>query len=66
LARLRAEHRRIAEGLAELRALPAGPGADSGGELAARLDGLAAEMERHFAYEEEHLIPALTGGALGE
>lgn len=64
LARLRAEHQAVARELADLRALLAGP--DAGPEVARRLDALAGEMERHFAYEEEHLIPALTGGPAGE
>lgn len=27
--------------------------------LRGRLDALAADVERHFSYEEEHLLPAL-------
>jgi deazaflavin-dependent oxidoreductase (nitroreductase family) len=56
LARLRAEHREVARALAELRPLLAAPD----GAVLRRLDALADEMERHFAYEERHLLPALT------
>jgi deazaflavin-dependent oxidoreductase (nitroreductase family) len=59
LARLRAEHRDVARELAELRPLLAGPGVP-GTDLLRRLDELTGELERHFAYEEEHLLPALT------
>ena len=65
LARLRAEHREVARELAELRPLLTGPDAlDAPGDgLLRRLDALGGEMERHFAYEEEHLLPALLGTA---
>lgn len=59
LARLRAEHREVARELAGLRSAAGEPGA----ELAERLDALAGRMEEHFAYEEKHLVPALTGQA---
>jgi deazaflavin-dependent oxidoreductase (nitroreductase family) len=55
LARLRREHREVARGLEELRAMIAA--GDSG--VADRLEALSAEAERHFVYEEEHLLPAL-------
>jgi hypothetical protein len=61
LARLRAEHREVARELAALRSAAGEPGAD----LAARLDALAERVEEHFAYEEEHLLPALTGEPAG-
>ncbi|MFI0897001.1 nitroreductase/quinone reductase family protein [Streptomyces sp. NPDC020983] len=61
LARLRAEHREVARELAGLRSAAGEPGAD----LAARLDALAGRMEEHFTYEEEHLIPVLTGQGAG-
>lgn len=67
LARLREEHRAVAGELAELTVLAEGvadPAAEA--ELRHRLDDLAADMERHFAYEERHLIPALTGREPGE
>ncbi|WP_159450229.1 nitroreductase/quinone reductase family protein [Actinacidiphila paucisporea] len=59
LARLRAEDREVARGLAELRPLLTGPDVP-GEDVRRRLDALAGEMERHFAYEEAHLLPALT------
>ncbi|MFI0939277.1 nitroreductase/quinone reductase family protein [Streptomyces sp. NPDC021020] len=61
LARLRAEHREVA---AELTALRKATG-EGGADLAGRLDALAARMEEHFAYEEEHLVPVLLGEAAG-
>ncbi|WP_433274086.1 nitroreductase/quinone reductase family protein [Actinosynnema sp. CS-041913] len=56
IARLRAEHVRIAELLEELRAVVSG---DGGEDLLGRVDGLIAELEAHLTYEEEQLIPLL-------
>ncbi|RKT55035.1 nitroreductase/quinone reductase family protein [Saccharothrix australiensis] len=55
LARLRAEHERIAELLAELTAVVSGDGDD----VLSRVDALIADLERHLVYEEEQLIPLL-------
>lgn len=63
LARLRAEHREVAQELAALRTMVAeGAGAEA---VRARLDALAADAEAHFAYEERHLVPALLGEEAG-
>jgi hypothetical protein len=61
LDRLRAEHRQVAAAIADLRGLLADPAAD-GVLLARRIAELAADTERHFAYEEEHLLAALLAG----
>lgn len=59
ISRLRSEHRAIAEALAGLETLlAAGPG-DAGG-ITAAFDKSVAGLEEHFAYEEEHLLPALS------
>nr|WP_244305728.1 hemerythrin domain-containing protein [Kitasatospora cheerisanensis] len=56
LARLRAEHRTVAEALDRFEARLSAPGADPG-ELRAELDRLTEGLEAHFAYEETHLLP---------
>ncbi len=56
LARLRAEHRTVAEALDRFEARLSAPGADPG-ELSAELDRLTEGLEAHFAYEETHLLP---------
>lgn len=63
LDRLRAEHERIAELVAELRAAVAGP-ADPG-MLRREVDRITDELERHLSYEEEQLVPALDAVVLG-
>jgi deazaflavin-dependent oxidoreductase (nitroreductase family) len=57
LERLRAEHGRIAALVAQLRAVVTQPVDPS--ELRREVDRLAEELERHLAYEEEQLVPAL-------
>ncbi|NYI08251.1 nitroreductase/quinone reductase family protein [Allostreptomyces psammosilenae] len=74
LARLREEHAVLARLLAELQALldddpSSGDGSRGDGparradrdpdRLRADLERLASELDAHFAYEEEHLLPAL-------
>lgn len=56
LARLRQEHETVARRIRELQGL-----IDAGTDVSEDLDRLAAEMEAHFAYEEEHLVPVLNG-----
>ncbi|GLW69737.1 cation-binding protein [Kitasatospora phosalacinea] len=58
LARLRADHRTVAEALARFEAHLAAPGADDPAVLRAELDRLTDGLEAHFAYEEEHLLAA--------
>lgn len=54
LARLRREHATIALRIQRMRDL-----LDSDADVGQDLDLLAAELEAHFAYEEEQLVPAL-------
>lgn len=57
MERLRREHAQIAALAARLQvAVAAG-----GGGVAAEVDRLATELERHLTYEEEQLIPVLDG-----
>ncbi|MBX9389972.1 nitroreductase/quinone reductase family protein [Streptomonospora nanhaiensis] len=60
VARLRAEHRAVAALLADLRELSEGA-AETADWAALRtdLDRIGAELERHFAYEEQALLPPL-------
>jgi deazaflavin-dependent oxidoreductase (nitroreductase family) len=57
LGRLRIEHERIAALVAQLRAT-VGDAADPA-LLRREVDRLTGELERHLAYEEEQLVPAL-------
>lgn len=59
LDRLRAEHRVVERGLAELQALLDGGHPHNAAEVRGKVDRVVAELEGHFAYEEEHLLPAL-------
>ncbi|MET9344620.1 nitroreductase/quinone reductase family protein [Nonomuraea sp. NPDC003804] len=54
LARLRREHTVVARLIRRLRAL-----LDEGGDAAGEVERLAAELEAHFDYEEEQLVPVL-------
>ncbi|MGW5688609.1 nitroreductase/quinone reductase family protein [Nonomuraea sp. NPDC003754] len=54
LARLRREHTVVAGLIRRLRAL-----LDEGGDAAGEVERLAAELEAHFDYEEEQLVPVL-------
>ncbi|MGW4378750.1 nitroreductase/quinone reductase family protein [Kitasatospora sp. NPDC004531] len=56
LARLRAEHRTVADALARFEARLAAPDADAA-DLRAELDRLTDGLEAHFAYEETQLLP---------
>jgi len=56
LARLRAEHRTVADALARFEARLSAPDTDAV-ELRAELDRLTDGLEAHFAYEETHLLP---------
>ncbi|MFD8478464.1 nitroreductase/quinone reductase family protein [Kitasatospora sp. NPDC059673] len=56
LARLRAEHRTVAEALTRFEERLAAPGTDAA-ELRTELDRLTDGLEAHFAYEETHLLP---------
>ncbi|MEU9655354.1 nitroreductase/quinone reductase family protein [Streptomyces chartreusis] len=61
LARLRDEHDRIAELVAELRRVVGDENADP--DTARReVDRLTTELEAHLTYEEEQLIPLLDAG----
>ncbi|MFC8722610.1 nitroreductase/quinone reductase family protein, partial [Kitasatospora sp. NPDC057198] len=53
IARLRADHRTVADALARFEAHLAAPGADDPAALRAELDRLTEGLEAHFAYEEE-------------
>lgn len=64
IERLRREHRAVAAAIDELRSLLARPVNAAGfAAFRAELDRLTADVEEHFRYEEEQLIPALTGEA---
>jgi hypothetical protein len=54
LGRLRREHAVVARRIRQLQDL-----LDSKDDVGGHLERLAAELEAHFAYEEEQLIPAL-------
>jgi len=54
LARLRQEHATLALWIRQLQDL-----LDADADVGQDLDRLAGELEAHFAYEEEHLVPAL-------
>ncbi|WP_404867521.1 nitroreductase/quinone reductase family protein [Kitasatospora griseola] len=56
LARLRAEHRTVAEALTRFEDRLAAPDTDPA-ELRAELDRLTDGLEAHFVYEETHLLP---------
>lgn len=57
LKRLRAEHRAVSTALTKLRdEPPATPDA-----LRRELERLAEDLEDHFTYEEQHLLPAPNG-----
>ncbi|MFE0171278.1 nitroreductase/quinone reductase family protein [Streptomyces sp. NPDC059002] len=59
IARLRDEHKVVARALTELETLLTTP--DAAVDLTAELDRLTADLEEHFAYEEEQLLPSLYG-----
>ena len=59
ISRLRSEHRAIAEALADLETLLATTGPGDAGGITAAFDKAVTGLEEHFAYEEEHLLPAL-------
>ncbi|MER5355063.1 nitroreductase/quinone reductase family protein [Kitasatospora sp. NPDC002551] len=62
VTRLREEHRTVERALARLEELlERGPASDGGdvAALRAEVDGVIDGLEEHFAYEEEHLLPAL-------
>jgi deazaflavin-dependent oxidoreductase (nitroreductase family) len=59
ISRLRSEHRAIAEALAGLETLLAATGPGHTGGITAAFDKAVNGVEEHFAYEEEHLLPAL-------
>lgn len=59
ISRLRSEHRAIAEALAGLETLLAATGPGDAGAITAAFDKAVTGVEEHFAYEEEHLLPAL-------
>ncbi|GAB2895861.1 nitroreductase/quinone reductase family protein [Streptomyces mayteni] len=60
LARLRAEHQRIAALVDELRRVVSAERPEPGRALA-EVDRLVAELEAHLAFEEAELIPLLDG-----
>jgi deazaflavin-dependent oxidoreductase (nitroreductase family) len=57
LERLRDEHERISALVAQLQAAVTGPAEPE--QLRRQVDRLIGELERHLAYEEEQLVPAL-------
>lgn len=59
ISRLRSEHRALAGALAGLETLLTATGPVEAGEVLAALDKAVTGLEEHFAYEEEHLLPAL-------
>ncbi|MFI9586121.1 nitroreductase/quinone reductase family protein [Streptomyces sp. NPDC052236] len=60
--RIRQEHTFVAVALSRLEALLSAEGADPVPEALRReLDQLATQIEEHFVYEEEQLLPALLG-----
>ncbi|MEQ7004847.1 nitroreductase/quinone reductase family protein [Actinopolymorpha sp. B17G11] len=65
--RLRREHRVVGQTLTRLRELVARlgstPGAADAVTMRAELEQLAVNLEEHFRYEEESLIPALAAAA---
>ncbi|MEW9529702.1 nitroreductase/quinone reductase family protein [Microbispora sp. NPDC049125] len=61
LDRLRAEHRTVARIQGELSALLAGVGVADPRRFLAELDRLSEELTAHLDYEEEALLPVLTG-----
>lgn len=62
--RLRREHRVVADSIGTLRQLLDRPIDEAGfAAFRAEIDRLTADIEDHFAYEEEQILPALTGSA---
>lgn len=64
ITRLRAEHAVVEQGLKEFEELldAAPSGADGAVEsVRAELERVVADLEQHFVYEEEQLLPALRG-----
>jgi deazaflavin-dependent oxidoreductase (nitroreductase family) len=61
LERLRDEHERISALVAQLQAAVTGPAEPE--QLRREVDQLIGELERHLAYEEEQLVPALDAAA---
>jgi hypothetical protein len=60
LERLRQEHVKVAAALGRMQALLDGGGGGLGTATTRReLERAIAGLEEHFAYEEEHLLPAL-------
>ncbi|GII01700.1 nitroreductase/quinone reductase family protein [Planobispora takensis] len=59
LERLRREHVAVAGAVHRLRTLLADPGGSDPERVRAEFDRLSAELESHFAYEEEQLTDAL-------
>lgn len=60
LDRVRREHRVVTDALAEIRRLlDSAPGGSA--ELETRLGRLADQLEDHFTFEEEQLLPVLRG-----
>lgn len=65
IARLRREHEVVERDLAEFEALVNGDGAElpadpaDAEKLRAGLERVVTGLEEHFAYEEQHLLPAL-------
>jgi deazaflavin-dependent oxidoreductase (nitroreductase family) len=57
--RLRAEHRVVERGLAELEVLLQPGRAQDAAAVRAEVERVVRGLEEHFAYEEEHLLPAL-------
>ncbi|RSM71488.1 hemerythrin domain-containing protein [Kibdelosporangium aridum] len=59
LDRLRQEHHVVSSALGQIRELLGSDTAAADVELA--LEQLSEQLERHFAYEEEQLLPVLNG-----
>jgi deazaflavin-dependent oxidoreductase (nitroreductase family) len=62
ISRLRSEHQRVAQALADLEALLSRGGTGDVALLRTELDHVISGLEEHFTYEEEQLLPALNEG----
>ncbi|MFF0243861.1 nitroreductase/quinone reductase family protein [Streptosporangium sandarakinum] len=66
LERLRGEHITLADLIRQVEELFSGPRTADPERIGKELDRLTAEIEAHFAYEEEHLVGALNALDTGQ
>ncbi|MFG1748908.1 nitroreductase/quinone reductase family protein [Streptosporangium sandarakinum] len=66
LERLRSEHVALADLIRQVEELFSGPRTADPERIGKELDRLTAEIEAHFAYEEEHLVGALNALDTGQ